>query len=67
MVEEQVVIAGLDCYRLDVAEPSLVSLNEQFPGSLRVRKLKAMRLEALERSDTIMLCICILFLVIFLW
>ncbi|XP_042204713.1 ER membrane protein complex subunit 2-like [Homarus americanus] len=51
MVEEQVVIAGLDCYRLDVAEPSLVSLSEQFTGSLRVRKLKAMRLEALERFD----------------
>lgn len=49
MVEEQVVIAGLDCFRLDVAEPCLISINEQFPGSLRVRKLKAMRLEALER------------------
>ncbi|XP_047475731.1 ER membrane protein complex subunit 2-like [Penaeus chinensis] len=51
MVEEQVVIAGLDCFRLDVAEPCLISINEQFPGSLRVRKLKAMRLEALERFD----------------
>ncbi|KAK3863968.1 hypothetical protein Pcinc_030304 [Petrolisthes cinctipes] len=54
MVEEQVVVAGLDCYRLDVAEPSLVALNDQFPGSLRVRKLKAMRLEALERFDEAM-------------
>ncbi|XP_068223077.1 ER membrane protein complex subunit 2-B-like isoform X2 [Palaemon carinicauda] len=51
MVEEQVAIAGLDCYRLDVAEPCLVSLNEQFPGSVRIRKLKAMRYEALERFD----------------
>ncbi|KAK8728979.1 hypothetical protein OTU49_008911 [Cherax quadricarinatus] len=49
MVEEQVVVAGLDSYRLDIAEHSLVALNEQFPGSLRVRKLKGMRLEALER------------------
>ncbi|KAK7074712.1 ER membrane complex subunit 2 [Halocaridina rubra] len=54
MVEEQVVIAGLDCNRLDVAEPCLVSLNEQFPGSLRIRKLKGMRLEALERFDEAM-------------
>ncbi|XP_076065869.1 ER membrane protein complex subunit 2-like [Oratosquilla oratoria] len=51
MVEEQVVIAGLDCNRLDIAEQCLLSLNRQFPGSLRVRKLKAMRLEAFERYD----------------
>ncbi|XP_050704943.1 ER membrane protein complex subunit 2-like, partial [Eriocheir sinensis] len=51
MVEEQVVVAGLDCNRLDVAEPSLMALNEQFPGSLRVRKLKAMRLEAQEKFE----------------
>ncbi|KAK8728976.1 hypothetical protein OTU49_008911 [Cherax quadricarinatus] len=54
MVEEQVVVAGLDSYRLDIAEHSLVALNEQFPGSLRVRKLKGMRLEALERFDEAM-------------
>lgn len=54
MVEEQVFVAGLDCNRLDIAEPCLMALNEQFPGSLRVRKLKAMRLEALEKFDEAM-------------
>ncbi|KAG0722793.1 ER membrane protein complex subunit 2-B [Chionoecetes opilio] len=54
MVEEQVVIAGLDCNRLDAAEPCLMSLNEQFAGSLRVRKLKAMRLEAMEKFEEAM-------------
>lgn len=51
MVEEQVFIASLDCYRRDVWEPCLISLNRQFPSSLRVLKLKAMSLEAMEKYD----------------
>ncbi|KAF2362472.1 Tetratricopeptide-like helical domain [Trinorchestia longiramus] len=51
MVEEQVYVAALDCNRMDVAEQCLASLATQFPDSMRVAKLKAMRLEALEKYD----------------
>ncbi|KAB7498849.1 UNVERIFIED_CONTAM: hypothetical protein RMT77_007327 [Armadillidium vulgare] len=51
MVEEQVFIAGLDCGRLDVADQCFIALSKQFPGSVRVLKLKGMRLETLERHE----------------
>ena len=50
MVLEQVAVAALDLHKMTVAEDCLVMLAKQFPGSQRVRKLKALRLEALERS-----------------
>ena len=52
MVLEQVAVAALDLHKMTVAEDCLVMLAKQFPGSQRVRKLKALRLEALERSVT---------------
>lgn len=50
-VLEQVAVAALDAARMDVAEATLSQLSQRFPGSLRVRKLQGMRLEALERWD----------------
>lgn len=51
LILEQIIIAGLDCGRIDVAETGITELSLEFPGSLRVQKYKAMRLEALERYD----------------
>ncbi|XP_043230204.1 ER membrane protein complex subunit 2-like [Amphibalanus amphitrite] len=51
MVLEQVAVAALDLHKMTVAEDCLVMLSKQFPGSQRVRKLKALRLEALERYE----------------
>ncbi|GAB0096541.1 ER membrane protein complex subunit 2 [Sergentomyia squamirostris] len=51
LVLEQVIIASLDCYRILVAEECIKILSVEFPGSLRVQKYRAMRLEALERFD----------------
>lgn len=51
VVLEQVIIAALDCNRVEIAEECIRRLSEEFPGSLRVQKYKAMRLEALELFD----------------
>lgn len=51
LILEQVIIAGLDCGRIDVAETCITELSIEFPRSQRVQKYKAMRLEALERYD----------------
>lgn len=51
LIYEQVCLAALDCHRLDIAQECLHALDHQFPGSLRVRKLRAMEFEALERYD----------------
>lgn len=51
LVLEQVIIAALDCNRIEVAEKCISILSKEFPGSLRVQKFKAMRLEALELYD----------------
>lgn len=48
---EQVLIAAFDTNRIDIAEKCIKTLSGEFPGSLRVQKYKAMRLEALERYD----------------
>ena len=53
MVEEQVFVAALDCNRMDVADQCLLSLKNKFPDSLRVAKLRGMKLEALERYVSI--------------
>jgi hypothetical protein len=49
LVLEQVCVAALDCNRLEVADACLKALFIEFPTSLRIRKLKALKLEALER------------------
>lgn len=49
LVLEQVCVAALDCNRLEVADACLKALLAEFPTSLRIRKLKALKLEALER------------------
>lgn len=51
LIYEQVCIASLDCARIDVAIECIRALQEKFPGSNRVLKLQAMRLEALHRYD----------------
>ncbi|XP_053694785.1 ER membrane protein complex subunit 2-like [Sabethes cyaneus] len=51
LVLEQVMIAALDCNRIETAEDCIRVLTVEFPGSLRIQKYKAMVLEALERYD----------------
>lgn len=51
LVLEQVIIAALDCNRIKIAEQCTRKLSIEFPGSLRVQKFKAMRLEAMELYD----------------
>ncbi|KAK3923910.1 ER membrane protein complex subunit 2 [Frankliniella fusca] len=51
LVWEQVCVAALDCNRMDVVDVCLVSLATEFPSSMRVRKLQAMKMEALEKYD----------------
>eukprot|EP00794_Sanderia_malayensis_P008142 gene8142-9012_t len=47
-IHEQVFVAALDCGRMSLARNCLYALNQQFPKSLRVKKLAGMRLEAME-------------------
>ncbi|KAL1416449.1 hypothetical protein MTO96_000729 [Rhipicephalus appendiculatus] len=49
VVYEQVCIAALDCHEMRLAKECLNKLDEEFPGSLRVKKLEAMQLEALGK------------------
>lgn len=51
LILEQVVVAAFDTARFDIATKCIKELSLEFPGSMRVMKLKAMRLEALERYD----------------
>lgn len=51
LVLEQVIIAAFDCSRIEIADHCIKQLSSEFPGSLRVQKYKAMRLEALEMYD----------------
>lgn len=51
LILEQVIVAALDTARFDIATKCTKLLNAEFPGSLRVMKFKAMRLEALEQYD----------------
>ena len=51
VVLEQVIIAAFDTNRIEVADKCIKLLSDEFPGSLRVQKYKAMRLEALELYD----------------
>eukprot|EP00026_Physarum_polycephalum_P014398 Phypoly_transcript_14907.p1 GENE.Phypoly_transcript_14907~~Phypoly_transcript_14907.p1 ORF type:complete len:310 (+),score=51.07 Phypoly_transcript_14907:39-932(+) len=45
-VYEQVLIAALDCGRVELAQQYLTKLNSQFPTSTRVKRLRGMILEA---------------------
>lgn len=51
LVLEQVFIAALDAYDMKIADDCLDTLSEQFPNSLRIQRLQALKLEALERYD----------------
>nr|SVE77226.1 EOG090X0CGE [Daphnia lumholtzi]SVE78467.1 EOG090X0CGE [Daphnia lumholtzi] len=51
LVLEQVFIAALDCHNMEVANFCLSKLNQEFPDSMRVKRLKAMKYEALERYE----------------
>lgn len=46
LVLEQVLIAALDCGNTDLADSCLSELSRQFPGSLRVMRLRAMKYSA---------------------
>lgn len=49
LILEQVTLAALDTARYDIADKCIKELSTEFPGSMRVMKFKAMRLEAMER------------------
>ncbi|KAK2158243.1 hypothetical protein LSH36_174g04008 [Paralvinella palmiformis] len=51
MVHEQVCIAALDCGNKDVAMMNLHALQEQFPNSMRVRRLRGLFFESQENYD----------------
>ena len=48
-IYEQVFLASIDCRKMDLATMCLRELKTQFPDSIRVEKLNAMRLEAFEK------------------
>ena len=50
-VYEQVLIAALDFGKTDLASMCLKALSSQFPGSLRVKRLIAMKHEALNQFE----------------
>lgn len=46
---EQVCLAAIDTSQLELVDYCIKELHNQFQNSLRVRRLKAMKLEAMER------------------
>lgn len=52
LIVEQVIIAALDCNRLEIADKCIKILESEFPNSMRVQKYRAMRYEACEDYDT---------------
>lgn len=50
-IYEQVFLASIDCRKMDLATMCLRELKTQFPKSIRVEKLNAMRLEAFEKYE----------------
>ena len=50
-IYEQVFLASIDCRKMDLATMCLRELKTQFPNSIRVEKLNAMRLEAFEKYE----------------
>ncbi|KAF7277817.1 hypothetical protein GWI33_009233 [Rhynchophorus ferrugineus] len=51
LILEQVYVAALDCHAFNVSKRCIEILREEFPKSLRVRKLEAMYFEANEEYD----------------
>jgi len=51
LVYEQVCVAALDCHNLLVAQNCIAALRNQFPKSIRVRRLNAMKFEATEQYE----------------
>lgn len=51
LVYEQVYLAALDCNNMLVASNCIAALRSQYPQSVRVKKLFAMKLEALDRYE----------------
>lgn len=49
LVYEQVCVAALDCHNLLVASNCIAALRNQYPKSIRVRRLNAMKFEASEQ------------------
>lgn len=49
LVYEQVCVAALDCHNLLVASNCIAALRNQYPKSIRVRRLNAMKYEATEQ------------------
>lgn len=50
-IYEQVFLASIDCRKMDLATMCLRELKTQFPDSVRVQKLNAMRLEAFDKYE----------------
>jgi len=51
LVYEQVCVAALDCHNLLVASNCIAALRNQYPKSIRVKKLYAMKFEATEQYE----------------
>lgn len=50
-IYEQVFLASIDCRKMDLATMCLRELKTQFPNSIRVEKLNAMRLESFDKYE----------------
>ncbi|CAH0775705.1 unnamed protein product [Bemisia tabaci] len=51
LVLEQVTVAAFDCHRMELARQCLGQLSNAFPGSIRVRLLHVLGLQAAENYD----------------
>ncbi|EEB17578.1 conserved hypothetical protein [Pediculus humanus corporis] len=51
IILEQVCIAAADVNRIDLIDQCLISLHNEFPGSLRVKRLQVLKLELSEKYD----------------
>jgi tetratricopeptide (TPR) repeat protein len=51
LVLEQVCVAALDCHNILVASNCIAALRKQYPKSIRVRRLTAMKFEAMEQYE----------------
>lgn len=49
LILEQVCIAAADVNRIDIIDQCLYSLHNEFPGSLRVKRLQVLKLELAEK------------------
>lgn len=49
LILEQVSMAAADLNRVDVIDHCLYKLHNEFPGSLRVKRLQVLKLEVAEK------------------